>query len=143
DYALGTLLNLAACEERTGKLATAWGHYGELVERLPASDERRAYAQERRAAIEPAIPRLTIVLTRRPAPGTRVVRDGIELGAASLGVALPVDAGDHAIEASADDRGARKYVVHLARGERRTLVVEAGPLLPPDARPSARGSSAR
>src|SRR5262245_57013841 len=36
----GALFNLAQCEEQLGKLASALGHFQELVPRLPADDPR-------------------------------------------------------------------------------------------------------
>src|SRR5947209_4053467 len=88
DYAPGSLLNLAACEEELGRLATAWQHYVHLSELLPATDERRGYARERATKLERRIPRLTIRLARSDL-GVRVSRDDVELGRASLGEALP------------------------------------------------------
>lgn len=126
DYALGTLFNLASCEEHVGELVRAWEHYAELVERLPPDDERHEVARERAAYLDRVVPRLTIVVSAGAPPDTRVRRDATELGGPSLGVALPIDAGEHTIAVDAPGRAARQWVVHVALGERRVVVVVPG-----------------
>src|SRR5439155_15265716 len=50
DPANGTLFNLMLCEEQLGKIASAWLHAKELLDRLPLRDDRRPIAQQRLAA---------------------------------------------------------------------------------------------
>jgi hypothetical protein len=72
------------------------------------------------------VPRLTLSLAPGAPAGALVSRDGIELGSASLGLALPVDPGDHVITVSAPGRAQNRLVVALKEGERRELVLDAG-----------------
>ena len=58
DPAAGTLFNLADCEERTGKLASAWQHYKQAAEQFPAGDERVAVANEHATKLEKRAPKL-------------------------------------------------------------------------------------
>ena len=116
DFALGTSMNLAACEEHVGKLASAWERYGELLEALPPKDDRRAFVAESVARLERVVPKLTILLAAPWVDGTTVTRDGVDLGNASVGVDLPVDPGEHRIVVSAPGRTARSYAVTLAPG---------------------------
>lgn len=120
DAAVGTLLNQARCEELRGRLADAWEHYQAAVELLGASDGRRAVAQERVAALETRVPRLTLRL-KAPPPGIRVLRDQVELREASLAMALPLNPGAHVIEVHAPDREPRLYRLQIAEGERKEL----------------------
>ncbi len=105
DPAPGTLLNLADCEEKAGKLATALGVYQELLpkaQQLGQSD-RVAFARERIAVLEQRVARLTLVpSTTATGSAPRIRLDGKEVPAASVGAALPVDRGTHSISAEAD-----------------------------------------
>jgi hypothetical protein len=126
DLALGTSMNLAACEEHLGKLASAWERYGELLEALPPKDDRRAFVAESVARLGRVVPRLTILLATPLVEGTTVVRDGVDLGSASVGADLPVDPGEHSILVAAPGRAVRTYAVTLAPGQRLTLPAEIG-----------------
>lgn len=126
DPAPGTMLNIADCEERQGKLATAWTFYRAVVQKIPPSDERNALARARAEQLEPRLPRLMLELAPSAPPGSRVRRDGVELKAASLSTELPVDPGPHVIEVTAPGRAKRLYEVSLREGERVRRVVEPG-----------------
>src|SRR5687768_12828264 len=62
DPGVGTLMNWATCEERKGRIATAWQRWREALAELPADDDRLPFARERVAALEPRLPYLTITL---------------------------------------------------------------------------------
>lgn len=119
DPALGTLLNLATCEEKLGKIASAWGHYREVIAlATKAGDTTRIdIARERTKELEPRLPRLTIQAPKAATPGLVVSRDDATLEAAELGVPLYVDPGEHVIAASAPDRKPFSEHVTLVEGE--------------------------
>ncbi len=125
DFAPGTLLNLAACEEQLGQLASAWQHFVQLSEQLPTTDERRAYALERASKLEGRVPRLAITIAHAPA-GTTLTNDDVVLPAASLGEPLPVNPGDHHVVVAAPGRAEARFTINLREGERRSLSVVAG-----------------
>jgi hypothetical protein len=133
DFALGTLMNLAACEEHLGKLATAWEQYSELLDRLAPGDDRRAFVAESAARLERSAPRLTVLLAVPSVDGTIVTRDDVDLRGASLGAALPVDPGEHVVSLAAPGRFARRYSVSLGAGEHLTLRAEVGEPIAPNA----------
>jgi hypothetical protein len=126
DPAVGTTFNIADCEERLGRLARAWTLFDEVAQRLPAADKRRDVAKKRAAALEPRLPKLNVRLRPSAAAGVRVVRDGVELGSASLGTALPVDPGEHVVVVSAAGRADRSFEVIVSEREIRALDVEPG-----------------
>ena len=95
DPAVGTRFNLADCEERRGRLATAWSMFRGVAAELNSDDDRRPIAEERARLLEPRLPYLTLLRTTATPAGVRVRIDGVELGEASLGVALPMDPGPH------------------------------------------------
>ncbi len=138
DPAASTLINIAKCHEHDGKLATAWAELqralvlnGETVG-AQRKKELDAYARSLLAALDPRVPRLTIVLRERPA-GLRVTRDGVAIPAAALGEALPADPGPHVLEASAPGRSTDRRTVSLDEGKAATveLALAAAPVTAP------------
>ena len=100
----GVQLNIADCLEHLGKLASAWGAYREAELRARASNdaEREAEARRRADALEPRVSKLAIVVP--PAarvPGLEVRRDDQPVGEGQWGSAVPADAGQHTVQASA------------------------------------------
>ena len=98
DPAVGTRFNLADCEERRGRVATAWSLFRGVLAELSPDDDRRPIAEERAKALEPRMPYLTLQRTGDTPPGVRVRVDGVELGEGSFGVALPMDPGSHELQ---------------------------------------------
>lgn len=98
DPVIGTLLNLATCEERRGRLATAWTRFHQLVDRAPPGDDRAQLAMARIAALEPNLPRLRIVLLGPRMATAIVTEDGVELREPSFESPIQVDPGAHVIE---------------------------------------------
>lgn len=142
DPALGALLNLAACHEKEGRVATAWSEYHDAEAQLArAHDEKRAaYAKKQAAALEPRLPRLAVAVTETPR-GLAVTRNGEPMGEASFGLLLPVDPGPQDLAATAPGR--ERWTKHLAleEGARVRVVVPELPLAKEDpaaaaARPS-------
>ena len=114
DPAVGTVLNLAICEEHLGRLASAWQRYQEVIHALGPGDERLPIARTKAAAIDPRVPRLTIRLAPAAPADTKVMLGAGALTSASFGLALPRDPGKHEIVASADGRAPRRYSGHSA-----------------------------
>ena len=141
-----TLINLASCEEKTGRWAAALGHWADARGRAQAETATliEEEATKRARDLEKKIPRLTIVLGAGAPPGTEVARDGVVLGAVSLGVALPVDPGPHTVVARAAGRADGSKTVVLAEGESARVDVTPGGAVPakPDAAPKPDDASA-
>jgi tetratricopeptide (TPR) repeat protein len=135
----GTLLNLAECYEKNGQTASAWVALKDVAARAnavgKADVEKRALA--RAAALEPNLARLTVVVpAASDVPGLEVKRDGVTLGHAEFGVAIPVDPGAHLVEATAPQK--KKWTAQLTvaakdASARVTLALEDNP----DATPPA------
>lgn len=103
DPSAGTLLNLADCYERSGKLASAWTAFREAMS--AASDRRRSdwerLAAKRADALEPRIARLVVNVEGPPPEGLEIRCDGAIVGAGALGTPIPKDFGRHVVEATA------------------------------------------
>ncbi len=127
-----TLINLADCEEKTGMLADALGHWIEARERAQAEGNAAIVEEaERRAKnIEPKLARLSITLSDKVPANAEVVRDGVVLGPVSIGVSLPVNPGKHTIVVRAKGHEDRTTEIDVTDGERKDIVVEAGPSKP-------------
>ena len=140
DPSNGTLLNLVICEEKLGKVASAWLHVRELSDRLGSDDERAPFVARKLTTLAPRVPRLTVRLAATAPPGTRVLLDDVELAPPSLGVPLPVDPGVHRIVARLAGAGDRVDEVSVAEAQEYEWLAEpslAGPSEVPRARQRA------
>lgn len=122
-----TLINLAACEEKTQKLADALGHWVEARARAQAEGNAaiQEEAEKKAKALEARIPKLTVVLAGAP-PDAEVVRDGVALGVASLGVPLPVNPGAHTLVVRAKGHADTSENVTIAEGETKRVELKLG-----------------
>jgi len=105
DPATGTLLTLALCHEGQGKLASAWAEFTEVEGRAgrEGRDDRVTVAKEHAAALKPRLSSLSVDVPPEVAatPGLEVRVDDLVLGVSSFGAALPIDGGEHKVEARA------------------------------------------
>jgi len=98
----GILLNLADCQEKIGRTASAWTGFGEaatVATRTGRPDDAHE-ARRRQAALESSLTRI-VIRVDHPVPGLLVKRDGAVLVAAAWGSPLPVDPGPHSVRAEA------------------------------------------
>lgn len=130
DPVAGTLFNLADCEEKQGKLASSLLRWQGLIDLLTASkkltDARLPVARKKVEELGERVPRLTL----KRKPGTTVefviLRDGVELREASLGIPLPVDPGPHVVLVRAAYRHDREYKLSVKEKEALSLELEPG-----------------
>ena len=104
DPGLGTLLNLATCHESEGKPATAWAEFSEASSQAKrqGDNDRAQLAQDHMKALEPKLAHVSIgVSPAAVVPGLVVKFDSRELAQAAWGLQIPVDPGQHVVEASA------------------------------------------
>jgi hypothetical protein len=112
DRALGTLLNLAVCEEKLGKLGAALAHLQKALELADAEDTRRPLIVQRISRLDARIPRLTIQPDRSIDATVTLLLDSKPLDSADLRRSIRVDPGTHVLECSGP------------RGERCTKIFE-------------------
>jgi len=102
DPSPGTLLNLASCQEKQGKTASAWATYLSAA-RLARTQNRANIAEEakqRASELEPKVSYLKIVLAER-VPGIQVKIDDVKLESAALDSKIPVDPGQRVVSIGA------------------------------------------
>jgi hypothetical protein len=132
DAGGGTLLNLAVCHEREGRLATAWSEFG-LAISVAVKDGRKDREALARARVDALAPRLSHLVVRVPSasqsPDLTITIDGTALSPAAWGVATAVDLGSHRVEADAPGR-AHWTITVLIDGESQTRAVEVPQPMP-------------
>jgi hypothetical protein len=144
----GTLINLADCYEHEGRKASAWVAWKNVAARANAAGraQEESKAVARAAALEPTLARLAVsVAPESDQPGLEVERDGVVVGRAEFGLAIPVDPGTHEIQATAPkmkawstridvrpgQTDARVTVALQADGEAAPPTGAAAPVVPP------------
>jgi hypothetical protein len=116
EPAPGTVLNLARCREELGQVASAWKSYEEAAERLPAGDERAAFARARAEELAPRVPHVTLIAPETDEEFSVSIR-GAEYSKATFGVPLPFDPGKLAITVRAPGRADSVFRTSLEEGE--------------------------
>jgi hypothetical protein len=104
DRATGTLLNLAACHERQGKLASAWLEFSDALPsaRRDGRPDRAKFAEDHLTDLEPKLSHLTLTVpTDADDPNLELSLDDTPIGRAARGVPAPVDPGHHVVVAKA------------------------------------------
>jgi hypothetical protein len=102
---LGTQIALASCYEKLGRTASAWGEFRAAAgAAAKAHDRRQDFAEKHAAALEGKLSKIAVVVIANRADGLEIRRDGNEVPAAELGTPVPVDPGEHTVEASAPGR---------------------------------------
>lgn len=135
--ALGPLLNVADCDERAGRLATAWQRFNHATSLGEPGDHRVEFAEKRAAALEPRVPRVMLELPPGAPEGTRVTRDGEPFDDA-LGQPMMLDPGTHRFVVRAPGHRDHAFDLVLTPGSSQRRVAELGPLVgasPPPAPP--------
>jgi hypothetical protein len=129
DPQLGALLHVADCNERIGKLATAWGAFREATRIAEQrGDARLQVARERAAALEPRVARLQLSMVR-PDAALAISLDGTRVAVGETGAVLALDAGEHTLRAEAPAREPWTRSVRIADGAReRVRVPELQPV---------------
>lgn len=147
DPGLGTMLNLAECYEKTGRTASAWAEYREAIPlaRAAGSKARQDLATERAQALQERLSTLTIRAMAGEDPNVHleVRRDGVALQEAELGSPIPVDPGEHVVEAVAPGKQAWSSKVQVAANAAKVSVEipalqpsAGGPATPPTQTPA-------
>jgi hypothetical protein len=127
DPAGGTLLNLADCYERQGKIALAWTTFKDALEaaRRDGKNERIEFAIQHIVTLEKRLSRLSVTVPEAARlPGLEVTVDGTPLSEAAYGTALPVDPGAHRIRAVAPGKEAFEKSVEVPSSSAEHLKID-------------------
>jgi hypothetical protein len=116
DATIGTALNLGDCYERVGRTASAYVAFGDAATLARRSgDTARAEEANRRAdVLQPKLVRLAVnVPESSRLQGLAIVRDGQPVAPTLWGTPIPVDPGEHVVEAKAPERVPWKTTLKL------------------------------
>jgi len=128
EPAVGTMLYLAECYEKTNRTASSWAMFREAASLAETSGqtERMKTAKARAARLEPRLSWLTIELAKDAlVPGLQVRRNAVPVSAELSGTATPVDPGEVLVDASAPGHLPFSTKVKVASKARVTVTVPA------------------
>jgi hypothetical protein len=134
----GAVLNLADCLEKLGQVASAWRRFKEAAELAVQASrpELEKYALERAAKLVPRLLRLDVVVAEGADPDLVIRLDGVVVPPGEIHGGVPVDPGNHVIEATAPGkRGWMKSVAVDLKDGRATVAVPPLEVLAPPAPP--------
>jgi hypothetical protein len=123
-----TLIEVAACHEKQGKIATAWSEYidAEAEARKEGRKAQENDAKARSRKIEGRVPRVTVNVPAATAiAGLEVKIDGAVVEKADWGKSRPIDPGDHTITATAPGKKDWEDKVTIKVAEKKTVSVPA------------------
>jgi hypothetical protein len=146
DPTPGTLLNLAVCHQKIGKLASAGGEFRQAI-----ADAKRAGRADREelaaaavAEIEPELPWLSIeVPADVRVAGLEITRNGLPIAPAAWATELPVDPGQVEIVAHAPGYKPHTQTVSIAKRQHLVVRIERLELAPVVSAPQRGWSSRR
>lgn len=120
--AIGTLLNVALCDEKQGRIASALAKFSEARDRATEQQlpEYIAAAQEHIDKLAPDVPRITLRFVEPPLPETKIVVDEQVVPLAKI-EQLPIDPGQRVVVVSAPGRVTFTKTVTIAVRARETI----------------------
>jgi len=120
DPGIGTQFHLADCYEQSGRVASAWAAFLEVVSQARAAgqSDREKAAQKRADNLQARLPKLVVEIPEASkVPGLEIRRNGAAVGAAQWGTPVPVDPGEVELTATAPGKRAFKQTLRLEEGK--------------------------
>lgn len=125
ERGIGTMLYLAECYEKLGRIASAWALFREAssAARAAGQEERAAVGAQRADLLEPRLSRLIIRVDEGARLADLEVRhDGVVSPPAAWGVAIPVDPGTHTVTATAPGHESWEKQIEMEEGTERAMI---------------------
>lgn len=123
--AIGTLLNVALCDEKLGRIASAVAKFSVARDRAREQGltAHAKAAEDHIAALQPDVPHLSIALTEM-LPSTKVLVDDRFIPIAEISN-VAIDPGEHEIVVNAPARLPHRMKVVISKTERKVIVIPA------------------
>jgi hypothetical protein len=140
DAAPGTLLNVAVCSEKLGRLRRAAEALEAFLATVDSADERRARAAALLADVTERMPRVSIRVPPWASAGAQVLVDGEGIAPEVWSAAMPVDPGRHVLEVRVPSTADQRRTVEVKERDRlvETFVFSQTPSPRADPRPPSR-----
>jgi hypothetical protein len=108
-------LHLALCHEKEGRTATAWAEFnkGVALAQNRSEKDREKFARDHARALERQLHKIVIEAPNKP-EGLEIKLDNASFPLGSLGTPIPLDPGEHRVEARAPQKKPYSRVVRLA-----------------------------
>lgn len=121
--AIGTVLNVALCDEKLGKIASAVARFTQVRESAKEQGlpQHLSAAEAHLATLAPLVPHLTIKLTET-LPGTSILLDDQVVAPGGL-ADIAVDPGERVVVVNAPSRLPYRTKVLIAKSEHKDVVV--------------------
>lgn len=113
EHVVTSLLNEADCEEKRGRLATSYRLWQEGRSKAD-DDATKSFTDGRVKALAPRVPTLKVLVASAKAKNAVVSLDGVAMAA---GESVPVDPGDHVLEARAPGFEPETRRISVAEGK--------------------------
>jgi hypothetical protein len=141
EPAPGTLLNVAVCSEKLGRLRRAAKALEDFLETSDAADERRPRAEALLADVTERTPRVSIRLPAWASSGAEVLVDGEGISPAVWKAAMHLDPGRHVLEVRVPHAPDQRRTVEVKERDRlvETFVFSQEPDAEKDSGPEPRG----
>lgn len=125
DAALGSLLNLADCLERDGRLASAYGRWGDAITFANRKNDNRAsYAKDRREDLKPKLSFVTLQVIGTLPPELVIYKGEAKFTSAGVsGTALPTDPGTTVIQVVRGTDVLWETKIELQQAQQQTVTV--------------------
>ncbi len=126
SQAIGTLLNVALCDEKLGRTASAVAKFTEARDRAREGgmEDHRKAAEERLAELTAKVPHIAFKFITPPIPGTQIVVDQRVVAMTAISE-VAIDPGEHPLVVTAPDRLPFRIIIKIADGERREVEIPA------------------
>jgi hypothetical protein len=120
-----SLFNVAQCDERDGKLASALEHWKRGSSLIDVTDKRTPIVKKAIEELEARVPRVRIVVSSKHEP-VDILFDDEKVPEDKLAMALFVDPGKHVVTARKQGHADRRVEIVLNERERTEVVAEPG-----------------